>query len=250
MAVADDSDAGCPAGVPTGEAERVRWTAAVAAAEVGSFDWDLRSGRLEWDDQLLAIFGLTREAFGESIDDFTAALHPDDVARVDEALRAAIAACAEYAAEYRVLRPDGEVRWVQARGKALRGPDGSAVRVVGAAYDTTARHVEDVRVARVLETMPAAFFLLDDEWRFRHVNVAAERILGRPRSELLGRVLWDMYPETLGSGFEDGYRAAVATGRARSFEAPSPAPVDRWYEVRAWPGPDGLSVYFSDCTER
>ncbi|WP_291886377.1 SpoIIE family protein phosphatase [Cellulomonas sp.] len=250
MAVADDSDAGCPAGAPTGEAERVRWTAAVAAAEVGSFDWDLRSGRLEWDDQLLVIFGLTREAFGESIDDFTAALHPDDVGRVDEELRGAIATCSEYAAEYRVLRPDGEVRWVQARGKALCGPDGSAVRVVGAAYDTTARHVEDVRVARVLETMPAAFFLLDDEWRFRHLNAEAERILGRRRVELLGRVIWDVFPATLGSAFEHQYRAAVTTGLARSFEAVSPVHVDRWYEVRAWPGPDGLSVYFSDCTDR
>lgn len=232
------------------EAERVRWMLAVEAAEVGSFDWDLRTGRLEWDDQLLAIFGMTRAGFGESIDDFNAALHPDDVARVGAAVQSAIAGCGEYTAEYRVVRPDGGVRWVQARGKALAGPDGAAARMLGAAYDTTDRHDGDARISRVLETMSAAFLLLDDEWRFRYVNAEAEKLLGRPRGDLLGGVVWELFPASVGSPFEEHYRGAAGSGTTRAFEAYYPAPLDRWYEVRVWPGADGLSVYFSDCTQR
>ncbi|WP_232014236.1 PP2C family protein-serine/threonine phosphatase [Cellulomonas fimi] len=235
---------------PATEAERVRWMLAVEAAGVGSFDWDLRTGRLEWDDQLLEIFGIARAEFGESLDDFNAALHPDDVARVGAAVGSAIARCGEYTAEYRVVRPDGCVRWVQARGKALAGDDGTAVRMLGAAYDTTDRHDGDARISRVLETMSAAFFLLDDEWRFRYVNAEAEKLLGRPRTDLLGGVIWELFPAAVGSPFEEHYRGAAESGATRAFEAYYPAPLDRWYEVRAWPGADGLSVYFSDCTQR
>ena len=62
-------------------------------------------------------------------------------------------------------------------------------------------------------------------------------------------MIWELFPAAVGSDFEEHYRAAV--GRARNvFEACYPAPLDSWYEVRAWPSPDGLSVYFLDVTER
>jgi serine phosphatase RsbU (regulator of sigma subunit) len=54
----------------------------------------------------------------------------------------------------------------------------------------------------------------------------------------------------VGSDFEVHYRAAMGAGEERVFEAYYPAPLDAWFEVRAWPGPDGLSVYFLDVTER
>ena len=54
----------------------------------------------------------------------------------------------------------------------------------------------------------------------------------------------------MGSDFEAHYRGAAETGEERVFEAYYPAPLDAWYEVRAWPSPDGLSVYFLDVTER
>jgi PAS domain S-box-containing protein len=246
----DDVDVELAALAARYETDRLRWQLAVSAGGVGSFDWDLDSGRLEWDDQLLEIFGIPRARFSGTIDDFNAALHPDDVARVDEAIRAALAACALYEAEYRVVRPDGAVRWVRARGMALAGPDGRAARLLGAAYDTTTARDSDARIQRVLETMPSAFFLLDAQWRFSYVNTAAARMLDRPRDELLGRVVWELFPDSVGTLFEESYRGAVADGQPRGFEEYYPPPLDRWYEVRAWPGPDGLSVYFDDITAR
>ncbi|WP_456826912.1 PAS domain-containing protein, partial [Cellulomonas sp. P5_E12] len=145
------------------EADRVRWQLAVSAGGVGSWDWDLVSGRLDWDDQLLEIFGVAREDFGSTVEAFYAALDPDDLPRVIDALQVAIATCAQYVAEYRVIRGDGTVRWVKARGMALAGPDGTAARVLGAAYDTTAERDAEARFDRILETMPDPFFLLDDE---------------------------------------------------------------------------------------
>lgn len=232
------------------EAERVVWQLAVDAASIGTFDWNLRTGELRWDDRLLELFGIEREAFGGRIDDFLAALHPDDVPRVTQAMKEAVETCGQYAAEFRVRSRTGMVRWVRARGRALGDDDGRAVRLLGAGFDTTDAREEQSRVARVLESIPTAFLQLDSTWRFSYVNAEAERLLGSPRQVLLGNSIWDLFPASRDSEFETHYRRAVETGEAVTFDAYYPPPLDAWYEVRAWPSPDGLSVYFIDVTAR
>src|SRR4028119_2445339 len=86
--------------------------------------------------------------------------------------------------------------------------------------------------------------------RFAHVKAEPERLLGRDRDELLGQELWTAFPGTVGSAFEQNYRTAVRTGTPVQFDAHYPAPLDGWYELRAWPSPEGLSVYFLEVTER
>ncbi|SFF26259.1 SpoIIE family protein phosphatase [Blastococcus tunisiensis] len=232
------------------ENDRLRWGLAIDAAGIGTFDWDLTSGRLSWDDQLITMFGYDTATFEQTIEAFNARLHPDDLERVTEALQQCIATVGEYDAEYRVVRPDGETRWVHARGRALAGATGAAVRVLGAAYDTTGAREGAALVTRVLEAMPAGFYSLDREWRFTHVNAEGERLLASTRDDLLGRVIWEAFPAAVNSVFEDSYRNAVRTGEPVSFDAYYPAPLDGWYELRAWPTPDGLSVYFLEVTER
>lgn len=223
---------------------------AMKAAGIGFFDWDLTTGRLSWDDHLLKLFGYTAETFDGTIEAFDARVHPQDRTRVREALDEAVATCGEWGAEYRIVLPGGVVRWVTARGRAIAGTDGAATHVLGAAFDTTAHVEADARVVRVLESMPSAFFSLDEDWRFTYVNAEAEKLLGSSRSALVGGSVWELFPAAVTSSFESEYRAAVATGRPVAFEAHYPAPLDGWFEVRAWPGPEGLSVYFLDVTER
>jgi PAS domain S-box-containing protein len=232
------------------ESDRLRWGLAIDAAGIGTFDWDLVSGRLTWDDQLIRMFGYDADAFTQDIEAFNTRLHPDDLDRVTELLQRCIDGCGEYDAEYRVIRPDGETRWVHARGRALAGPDGTADHVLGAAYDTTGERAGAASVTRVLEAMPAGFYSLDRDWRFTHVNAEAERLLGASREQLLGRVLWEAFPAALNSSFEDSYRTAVRVGVPVSFDAFYPEPLNGWYELRAWPTPDGLSVYFLEVTDR
>jgi PAS domain S-box-containing protein len=139
---------------------------------------------------------------------------------------------------------------VTARGRAFASEQGPAGRLIGVAYDVTAERAGEARVSRVLEAMPAGFYSLDAQWRFSHVNAEAERLLGLSRDELLGQVIWDAFPASINSIFEDSYRRAVATGEPVAFDASYLAPLNGWYEVRAWPTPDGLSVYFLEVTER
>jgi PAS domain S-box-containing protein len=233
------------------ESDRVAWRLAIDAAGVGAFVWDLVTGRLRWDGRLLELFGLDEESFGGTIESFNEMVHPDDLSRVSAALERAIESCGEYDAEYRVVLPTGELRWIQAHGRALADESGGpAVRLVGAAHDTTAVRDGEARVGRVLESMSSAFFQLDRDWRFAYVNTEAERLLGSPRDQLIGQTIWGAFPAAVGSTFETHYRRAAETGRPVSFEAYYPPPLDAWYEVRAWPAPEGLAVYFVDVTAR
>ena len=232
------------------EGERVIWRLAMDAGGVGAFDWDLETGQLRWDERLLELFGLDHDTFGGTIEAFNAAVHPEDRERVTEALRATIRSCGTFDAEYRVILPDGHLRWMSARGRALAGPGGGAVRVVGAASDTTAVQQEEARVARVLESMPTAFFSLDRSWRFTYANGEAKRLLGAIGPEIVGADIWELFPAAVGSDFEQQYRRAMETGEPVLFEAYYPPPLDAWYEVRGWPTPDGLSVYFIDISAR
>ncbi len=224
---------------------------AIDAAGVGAFAWDLITGRLRWDVRLLELFGLDASRFAGTIEAFNERVHPDDLPRVSAALDRAIETCGEYDAEYRVLLPDGGVRWITARGRAFAETDGGpAVRLVGAAHDTTQLREGEARVGRVLESMSSAFFQLDEHWHFTYVNSEAERLLGAGRAQLLGREIWEAVQATVGSEFEAHYRGAVTTGKPVSFEAYYPPPLDAWYEVRAWPSPEGLAVYFVDISDR
>ena len=144
-------------------------------------------------------------------------------------------------------------RW----GRSSRGALGPGARRGGTAVDEretrqngAARRRSDADLVRFLETMPAAFCFLDGRWQFRYVNAEAQRLMGRARTELVGASLWDAFPEMVGSVFETHYRTAATTGRPLTFEASAPATGEGWFEVRVWPGSDGLAVYFLDVTDR
>lgn len=222
---------------------------AVESAGIGTFDWELATGRLTWDATLREIFGFGDVAEA-TMDAFYAFVHPEDRDRLARAIDAAVESLAPFEAEYRVDAPGRGVRWISARGQVAVGPDGRPAHFLGAALDFTERQQERAQLSRMLETLPTAFFSLDDDWRFTYVNLEAERVLGRCREELLGAVVWDLFPAAVDSPFEQHYRRAVETGEPVSFDAYYPAPLDAWYDVRASPSPGSLAVYFLDVTTR
>jgi len=106
------------------------------------------------------------------------------------------------------------------------------------------------RTINVLESITDAFFAVDAEWRFTYLNAQGEKLLSRPRHELLGKCVWDEFPAAVGTAFDREYRRAVAEQTTATFEEYYPPPLDTWFEIRAYPSPDGLSVYFHDITDR
>ena len=105
------------------------------------------------------------------------------------------------------------------------------------------------RLTDVLERISDAFFALDEEWRFTYVNEKAALLLRRQRRDLLGKVIWDEFPEAVGSTFYEQYHVAVETQSSVAF-ADYYSALQTWFEVHAYPSREGLSVYFEDVSDK
>ncbi|MEP0885461.1 PAS domain S-box protein [Trichocoleus sp. ST-U3] len=101
----------------------------------------------------------------------------------------------------------------------------------------------------ILESITDAFFALDRDWRYTYLNRQAELLLQRKREELLGQVMWDEFPEAVGSTFDREYHRAVSEQVSVEFESFYP-PLNVWFEVHAYPSREGLSVYFRNISDR
>lgn len=234
---------------PEDDRERIRLDLAMAAAEVGSFDWDLRENMLVCDERTCRILGIEPAMTDSRVASVWAALVPEDVPAVQGAVDAAIETCGEYAAEYRVRHPDGSVRWVEARGRVLAGADGLAHRMLGVARDSTELRRARDAVARTLEHMADAFLAVDAGWRVTFLNRNAEMLVGTGQ-DAVGRTLWEVWPDLAASGHDAAFREAVRSGTA-SIVSMYAVATDRWFQLRLVPtsdGAGGLSVFGTDVT--
>lgn len=117
-----------------------------------------------------------------------------------------------------------------------------------ALLDTTESALGARRAIETLESMSDAFLSLDSDWRFTYLNPRAEIVVNRDRRDLVGKNLWEEYPDLVGSTFDVEYRRALREQVPVRFEV-FVQQLDRKLEVRAYPVAAGLAVYFSDVTE-
>ncbi|SNS00848.1 PAS domain S-box-containing protein [Geodermatophilus pulveris] len=232
------------------EVDRSRFSLALTAGQVGTFDMDLATGELTVDDRLLELSGMDRAGFTGRPEDVYAHVHPDDVTDVMARVEHAVSTGGTYDAEYRIVLGDGFNRWLAARGEVVGAADGAVRRLVGVVHDITPQREPYEQAAQIVDEMAVGFLGMDTDWVITQVNREGERIAGFSREQLVGRTLWEAFPATVGTTFEEQYRRAVATGRPVSFDAYYPEPLDVWVEVRAVPGPAGLAVHFVDITTR
>lgn len=108
------------------------------------------------------------------------------------------------------------------------------------------------RITNILDSITDAFVALDRDWRFVFVNRRADEIfrtLGKSRESVLGVSHWEVFPATVGTAVDENYRRAMREQVTVEFEHHY-APSDSWFNVRAYPSPEGLSIYFQNITQR
>ncbi len=118
---------------------------ATEAGRLGIWELDLATGSLTTSPLCREIFGCHRSA-RFSYQDLEAATHPDDRPRMRQAVDHAVAAGTDYDIEYRVVRADGGVGWVQVRAQVVHGPDGTPLRMAGTSLDVTQRRAAALRL--------------------------------------------------------------------------------------------------------
>jgi PAS domain S-box-containing protein len=185
-------------------------------------------------------------------------VHPEDLAADAAGWTRHRDGGSAFSTRCRIRRHDGQWRWhlvhlVPTHDDAgrLRGWAGSATEVDELVRDERARAEQAARaqMESMLSAISDAFYALDREWRFSYVNDRALALLGVTREALLGRVVWEACAPVLGTRLEHEFRRAMAEGVPVAFDNYYP-PLGLWFELRAYPGPQGLAVYFQDITAR
>lgn len=224
-------------------------------AKLGGWVVHLPDRRIEWSDQTWAIHEIPRGRT-VTIDEAIGYFAPECRDTITRHFESCVASGLSYDIEVEIIDGTGRRKWVRAIGVAIRDDMGRICRVQGALQDIderkrlekTARDLEQ-RFAESMENISDAFFQLDAEWRFTYLNHQAERLLERPRSTLLGQLIWDEFPEASSGAIRQHYERAVGEGRTADFEVFYES-LDAWFSVTAYPGPTGLTVYFRDVTKR
>ena len=184
-------------------------------------------------------------------------VHPDDL---DQALKEWARCVREetlYDIVYRLLhRQDEQYHWFRVQGQPIRDAEGAVSHWFGTGIDihgikTLEEKATELtkRLTRTLESITDGFFTLDRDWRFTYVNPEVERFLDADRKEIIGKILWDEFPDVKGTPIDEAYRKAMTknvTVRLETFYAPA----QRWINLRVYPSADGLSVFIQDITQR
>ncbi len=111
------------------------------------------------------------------------------------------------------------------------------------------REAKSREIITIWESMSDAFYNLDAQWNITHINSQAAHLMRRSAEELIGKSLWEQYPAAVDLGFYKEFHRAIEEQVPVNYEEFFP-PHNAWYEVHAYPSPNGLSIYFRDITER
>ena len=172
---------------------------ATEAARIGVWDWDIARNELVWDDSMYRLYGIRREDFSGAYEAWLRCVHPDDKETADSEVRAALRGEKEYASEFRVLLPDGSVRFVQVASQVLRDNDGRPLRMLGTNIDITERKKTEGLLQeselrfRSLSDASLEGILIHADGIVLDANAAFVRLLGYERpDELVGKNAIDL----------------------------------------------------------
>jgi diguanylate cyclase (GGDEF)-like protein/PAS domain S-box-containing protein len=171
-------------------------------AHIGSWEWDVAAGAVIWSDELYRIYGVAPEAFEPSFESYLERVHAEDRERVAQTVQSALQTGEPFSFEERILRPDGEIRYLRSEGRVLLTSSGEIEGLIGACHDITDWRLAELgmefaqrRFEMAFRHAPIAKTLVEFRDGHAHlvdVNPAFCTLLGRTREELLSLDIEDV----------------------------------------------------------
>jgi PAS domain S-box-containing protein len=223
-------------------ADRDRLDLALRIAGIGGWDWDIASGRIDFDGQSCCMLGLDPAAFRGTREEFYGAVHPDDREEIRSRLYRYVNREEEaYKAEYRVIWPDGSVHYIIGNGSALRDESGRALKLHGVQMDVTEqRQVEQAlnerkeRFRRMVLNNYDAIVLLDGDGIITFASDSEERITGYRPDEIIGKSVFEFIHPDDQEGLMKIYNKGVPQpGLVATFEARHRHKSGRWITLES-----------------
>ena len=167
---------------------------AAEAAHLGVWEFDTATERIWVSDKIRQLFQFPpgdEITYGE----FQKRVHPDDRAGRDRMMQQAIRGHSGYETEYRIVLPDGMIRWIGGRAQCVGDSKGKSTRLLGVSMDITERKQAEELFHLATEASPSGTVLVDHQGHILLVNAHAEKLFGWPRNELIGKDIEVLVPE-------------------------------------------------------
>ncbi|ALF54870.1 histidine kinase [Nostoc piscinale CENA21] len=241
---------------------------ALEAARMGTWDWDIITNQVSWSDNKEALFGLESGSFDGQYETFLHYVHPQDRESVNIAVIRAVQTNAEYDVEFRIVLPDGSIRWLVSKGVVFRNVAGEPVRMLGIVIDITKRKQAEAELRQSEERFQIITRATNDviwDWDLLTNQVwwnqAVQTLFGYPLAELNADLSWwyeRIHPEDQ-QRIETDMWAAINSGqqywsheyRFRRYDGSYAYILDRAYIVHDQTGkPVRMIGAMMDITER
>lgn len=244
-----------------------RLATATAAHEVGVFEWNVSDGKVTWSPGAEQRLGVEPGTLHD-VESWAALIEPTDLELTLDTIRRAVAERAQrFSYRYRFIQPNGDVRSIEGSSRAFYSEDGKLVRTVGAIVNVTERdereaalRAREAQLRSVLETVPDAMVVIDEQGTIHQFSATAEALWGYRADDLLGRNFTMLSPAEEREAYADAlmnfFRPGEAGPAGRSTTAIGEAVDGRRFPLEIRSGlarVDGrllLTVFFRDISER
>ena len=169
-------------------------------AGLGFFENDIAMGQVYWSDEVYAIYGIGKEGFNPKIETVLAMTVPEDRGLVSSEVRSAVDTGAIFDFKHRILRSDGELRYLHVQGEVLHDPQGEPQKQFGTIMDITEQELQAQAITRYRDIVNATtdlMLVIDRDYVFRAANDAYLKSRGKSREEVIGHTI----SEVLGEDF-------------------------------------------------
>jgi PAS domain S-box-containing protein len=201
---------------------------ATRAARLGIWDWNLATNELVWDERMYSLCGVAPGQLGDAHQTWLATTHPDDRPLCERARQRALCSDQPYDIEFRVIHPDGSIRYMKSDGQVLRNAQGQAVRMTGIHYDITERKQAEEEMRRhrdhllelvdernaslraIVDNAADGIISVDEQGIILSFNRAAEEMFGYSEAEILGRPVGKLIPQAGRAGRREGEKAGIS----------------------------------------
>lgn len=216
-------------------------------ARIGSWEFDVVSGKVYWSNIVHELHETNPKTFAPNLETALSFYREDFRSMVNATIQNSIETGDAFDFETVIITKKKKERWVRAIGN-VEMVEGKSQRIYGSFQDIHASKLLELQIREILGSISDAFYAVDKNWKFTYFNKEAENLLLKKADDVLGRNIWELFPEA-NPFIRKIYQRVARTKNTESFEYYFPGD-GKWYEINANPSQGGVSVYFKNIDER
>ncbi|MDZ8189845.1 MAG: PAS domain S-box protein [Nostoc sp. ChiSLP02] len=198
---------------------------------IGIWDWNILTGDVIWNDNHFRLLGLEPETSTANYQLWRDRVHPEDVDRVEQAVFKALAERTNFEAEYRVIYPDGSIRWLTGKGRGVYNETGEAVRMLGVIIDVSATkqaeaalRESEARFQAFMNNSPVLAWITDTDGRVLYLNQVYLRTFKLQPDRAIEQSIFDLYPTEIAQQHFEHIRTVAQSNQVIEFIEVAPRP--------------------------